>query len=66
VRAVAAFLPPGAPAPAEQIQQRVVELHGSRLAALSGLSLPMLRRDAGLSKLSASIQPIRERASGQP
>lgn len=40
VRAVAAFLPPDAPTPTEQIQQRVVELHGSRLAALSGLSLP--------------------------
>jgi ribosomal protein S18 acetylase RimI-like enzyme len=40
VRAVAAFLPPGAPTPTEEIQQRVVELHGSRLAALSGLSLP--------------------------
>lgn len=40
VRAVAAFLPPGAPTPTEEIQHRVVELHGSRLAALSGLSLP--------------------------
>ena len=40
VHAVAAFLPPDAPAPTEQTQQRVAELHGSRMAALSGLSLP--------------------------
>ncbi|AOS61681.1 GNAT family N-acetyltransferase [Actinoalloteichus hymeniacidonis] len=40
VRAVAAFLPPGAPAPTERIQQRVADLHGSRLTALTGLSLP--------------------------
>lgn len=40
VRSVAAFLPPDAPAPAEQIQRRVAELHGSRLTALSKLSLP--------------------------
>lgn len=41
VRAVAAFLPPHAPAPSEKIQQRVGELHGSRLAALIGLALPV-------------------------
>ncbi|MFD6859132.1 GNAT family N-acetyltransferase [Rhodococcus sp. NPDC060090] len=40
VRAVAAFLPPDTPAPAERIQQRIVELHGSRLAALSALPRP--------------------------
>lgn len=40
VRAVAAFLPPAASAPAEQTQQRVAELHGSRLAALLELALP--------------------------
>ena len=40
VRAVAAFLPPDAPAPTEHTQQRVGELHGPRLAALVGLSLP--------------------------
>ena len=40
VLAVAAFLPPDTPAPAEQIQQRIVELHGSRLAALSALPRP--------------------------
>lgn len=40
VRAVAAFLPPDAPAPTEHMQQRVGELHGPRLTALIGLSLP--------------------------
>jgi ribosomal protein S18 acetylase RimI-like enzyme len=40
VHAVAAFLPPDAPAPAAQTQRRVAELHGSRVAVLSELSLP--------------------------
>lgn len=40
VRAVAAFLPPGAPAPAERTLERVAALHGPRWAALAGLSLP--------------------------
>ncbi|MFE4194237.1 GNAT family N-acetyltransferase [Paenarthrobacter sp. NPDC056912] len=40
IRAVAAFLPPDAPAPTEQTQQRLSELHGPRLAVLLGLSLP--------------------------
>jgi ribosomal protein S18 acetylase RimI-like enzyme len=40
VRAVAAFLPPDAPAPTEQVQQRVADLHGPRLLALSEVDLP--------------------------
>ncbi|MET0822442.1 MAG: GNAT family N-acetyltransferase [Aeromicrobium sp.] len=40
VRAVAAFLPPHAPAPSEQVQRRVAELHGSRLEALMQVALP--------------------------
>ncbi|MEB4615877.1 GNAT family N-acetyltransferase, partial [Leucobacter sp. M11] len=39
-RAVAAFLPADAPAPAEAVQRRVAELHGDRLAALASLALP--------------------------
>ncbi|MBP2385883.1 GNAT family N-acetyltransferase [Paeniglutamicibacter kerguelensis] len=42
IRAVAAFLPPDAPAPNEHTQQRVGALHGPRLAALIGLSLPQV------------------------
>lgn len=38
--AVAAFLPPDAPAPSERVQQQVAELHGARLAEISVLSLP--------------------------
>ncbi len=40
VRAVAAFLPPGCPAPAEATQRRIVELHGSRLSALTQAATP--------------------------
>lgn len=40
VRAVVAFLPPNVPAPSEALQQRVAELHGSRLEALMSLDLP--------------------------
>ncbi|PQZ93664.1 GNAT family N-acetyltransferase [Arthrobacter sp. MYb227] len=40
VRAVAAFLPPNAPAPSAALQQRVAELHGSRLETLMSLELP--------------------------
>lgn len=40
LRAVAAFLPPNAPAPTEAIQERVGELLGERLALLAQLSLP--------------------------
>lgn len=40
VQAVAAFLPPLAPAPSEALQQRVAELHGPRLEALMSLNLP--------------------------
>lgn len=40
VRAVAAFLAPDAPAPSEQVQRRVIELHGSRLDALTQVALP--------------------------
>lgn len=40
VQAVAAFLPSLAPAPSEALQQRVAELHGSRLEALMSLDLP--------------------------
>lgn len=40
VRAIAALLPPDPPAPPERTRRRVVELHGSRLAALTGLDLP--------------------------
>lgn len=40
VRAVAAFLPPNAPAPSDALQQRIAELHGSRLEALISLDLP--------------------------
>jgi ribosomal protein S18 acetylase RimI-like enzyme len=41
VHAVAAFLSPGAPAPAAQTQRRVAQLHGSRATALSELALPV-------------------------
>lgn len=40
LRAVAAFLPPDAPAPSHRLQQQVAELHGARLAVTSELSLP--------------------------
>ncbi|MFC5677717.1 GNAT family N-acetyltransferase [Aeromicrobium endophyticum] len=40
VRAVAAFLPPDASAPGEQVRRQVAELHGSRLEALMQVALP--------------------------
>lgn len=43
--AVAALLPPDAPAPAIAVQERVAELHGDRLPALLDLALP--ERPAG-------------------
>ncbi|MFI9642341.1 GNAT family N-acetyltransferase [Micromonospora sp. NPDC051925] len=39
-QAVAAFLPPDAPAPGEELQARVADLHGDRLAALMAAELP--------------------------
>jgi ribosomal protein S18 acetylase RimI-like enzyme len=46
LRAVAAFLPPNAPAPTEPVQQRVTRLHGPRWAALAELELPAPPSDA--------------------
>ncbi|WP_350347734.1 GNAT family N-acetyltransferase [Agromyces sp. G08B096] len=40
LRAVAAFLPPGAPAPDEPAEREIAALHGSRLAVLGALRLP--------------------------
>lgn len=45
-RAVAAFLPPRPPAPSITVQHRVAELHGTRLEAVTGLSLPEPPADA--------------------
>ncbi len=40
LRSVAAFLPPDAPEPGPDMQNEVLELLGSRMTALAGLSLP--------------------------
>lgn len=40
VHAVAAFLPPDAPAPTERIRKRLTTLYGSRLTSLEQLELP--------------------------
>lgn len=46
VRAVVALLPPDAPEPAPAVQERVVALHGDRLAVLADVALPPAPDDA--------------------
>lgn len=56
VNSVSAFLPPHAPALSTDIQERIYSLHGERLEALMGLSLPPAP-EAAWSLATVGVRP---------
>lgn len=56
VNSVSAFLPPHAPALAADVEQRIGALHGDRLEALMGLSLPPAP-EAAWSLATVGVRP---------